>query len=313
MLHRSVILASILLCCSCSSGSVPECNAGADCASGACGADGRCLSIPDVGADSRADTVETSADAIGHDGDAIDAAPLDGKVGCTPNADDVVSADEIPLAAGLKATFRIATNTAVATAGTATSGGRFLWDFSGALPGDRDALVETIPPASAWWAAKFPSATYGTGLPTSTDLLGIFEVTGAALLIEGQVSSSDGPSRTELTFGTKVPVLKFPLQPSAAWTTTTTVTGLTNGVGSAYQDTYDQKVDALGEAKTPFGTFRVLRLRTIFTRTVGLVSTVVRTYAFITDCFGPVATITSKPNETQAEFTTAAEVRRLAP
>jgi len=91
------------------------------------------------------------------------------------------------------------------------------------------------------------------------------------------------------------------------------VNGTTTGVPSSYTESYDAKVDAAGEVVTPFSTFHVLRVRTVLTRTVGALPTVVRTFAFVTDCFGPVVTLTSNPNETQDEFTQAAEIRRLAP
>jgi hypothetical protein len=52
---------------------------------------------------------------------------------------------------------------------------------------------------------------------------------------------------------------------------------------------------------------------TDLTRTVGALVTTQRTFTFVTDCFGPVAVITSQTDETQPEFTSASEVRRLAP
>lgn len=48
-------------------------------------------------------------------------------------------------------------------------------------------------------------------------------------------------------------------------------------------------------------------------RTVGAVPTVTRTYAFVTECFGTVATVVSRPNELSDEFTATSEIRRLAP
>ncbi|MEO7094268.1 MAG: hypothetical protein ABI175_13515, partial [Polyangiales bacterium] len=83
--------------------------------------------------------------------------------------------------------------------------------------------------------------------------------------------------------------------------------------GAFYTESYDVKVDAKGKVVTPFGEFSVLRLRTVLTRTVGALPTVTRTYGFVAECFGTVATITSNSNEASAEFTTAAEIRRLAP
>ena len=38
-----------------------------------------------------------------------------------------------------------------------------------------------------------------------------------------------------------------------------------------------------------------------------------RTYAFVTECYGNVASMVSGFNEVQEEFTRAAEIRRIAP
>jgi len=43
------------------------------------------------------------------------------------------------------------------------------------------------------------------------------------------------------------------------------------------------------------------------------VITVTRSDAFVAECFGPVATVTSQTDEQNDEFTNVAEVRRLAP
>ena len=91
------------------------------------------------------------------------------------------------------------------------------------------------------------------------------------------------------------------------------MTGFAQGVLANYTEKYSYQVDAHGTLKTPFGDFPVLRTRVVLTRTLGLLTTVVRTYLFTTECFGTVASIVSKDNEQKAEFTSAAEVQRLSP
>ena len=49
------------------------------------------------------------------------------------------------------------------------------------------------------------------------------------------------------------------------------------------------------------------------TRTVGALITTRRTFGFVSECYGTVATIVSKDYEAGAEFTTAAELWRLTP
>jgi hypothetical protein len=108
-------------------------------------------------------------------------------------------------------------------------------------------------------------------------------------------------------------VLGFPLKQAASWTSDADVSGTAAGYPSAYHETYDNQVDAAGTLKTPLGTFDVLRVRVLLTRTVGLVQTTTRTFAFVSECYGTVATITSDSNESAVELTHASEVRRIAP
>ena len=65
---------------------------------------------------------------------------------------------------------------------------------------------------------------------------------------------------------------------------------------------------------TPYGEFPVLRVATDLTRTSGFTTLATsRTYTWVAECFGPVATATSQDFESSAEFTNIREVRRLAP
>ena len=100
---------------------------------------------------------------------------------------------------------------------------------------------------------------------------------------------------------------------NATWMTTSTVTGVAQGLPVAYYETYQSSVDAFGSLKTPYAVFDVLRVNTLLTRMVGGVTSTIRTFAFVTDCFGTIATIVSNTDELTTEFTSAAEITRLAP
>jgi hypothetical protein len=108
-------------------------------------------------------------------------------------------------------------------------------------------------------------------------------------------------------------VTEFPIRAGATWSTTSTITGVTSGVPSAYTERYEQMVDAVGELTTPFGTFDVLRTRVELTRTVGAAITTSRSYLFSSEFYGTVASIASNDYETELEFEQAREVRRLTP
>jgi hypothetical protein len=303
------LLVSLTAACSSTPREATGCRVGADCVSGACGIDGKCLpkTETDAQADVTTDTGEVAEDT---------SAPSDVAeevLGCAPNHDGKIESKEVPLAAGLKATFRFAKNASFATAGVAKPDGTKKWDLSVAFPGDTDTVVRTESPTGAWYASKYPTATYATPLSGSSDLLGVFKVDPAAILLQGVASPADGVAKTELTYAPAVATLSFPLAVGSAWKTTSNVTGTAMGVAVFYTESYDQKVDAKGELVTPFGTFDVLRVKIVLTRTVGAAITITRTYAFVTECFGTVASVTSNPNELSEEFTTAAELRRIAP
>jgi hypothetical protein len=313
MTTRSLTLAAVFFATGCAASNERECTSGSECASGACSSDGAC--VPSA---TPKDTGGVTSDAEADSGAMSDAPSSDTpsdtpSTGCMPNKDGTINADEVPIRAGLKATFRVAENASFATAGTALSDGRRKWDLSMALAGDRDALVTTRELAGTWYGGKFPGASHSTELSLTSDLLGVFQTTAAALLLVGVVSPTESSTKTELKYATPPQAIQFPLQLNKTWKVTSNVSGTASGIATFYTETWDSKVDARGELVTPFGTFDVLRVRTILTRQVGVVTTITRSFAFVTECYGTIATITSRANETQEEFTTAAELRRIAP
>jgi hypothetical protein len=236
-------------------------------------------------------------------------------MGCIPNRDGTIERSEVFFQPGLRATFR---TSGAASYDTRGDGGTF-WDFTGALAGDTGRLVETKPIAGEWFAADFPDAGYATELGQGTDLLGVFAATSDALYLQGVVSSTDGATSTRLRYAPWVKVLQFPLTNGAQWSTDTSVSGRYNGLVIGFNlpvqnEAYSMQVDRAGTALTPFASFPVLRVRTTMVRSLSLLPPVtIRSFTWNTECFGTVATVTSENNETSAEFTDAAEVRRLSP
>jgi hypothetical protein len=308
---RGVSIALALLSSSavaCASSSSRECNVGSDCASGACSVEGMCVALPDSGPGADAGTDARSADA---------SSPTDSPVStdgsCIASDSGTILQSQVVFMAGLHATFLTADDVTVSTAGETLPDGSRVWDFSGALPGDKDVLVETLPVTGAWYAASFPQASYASQLSDTSSLLGLFQFTSSNLLLEGVVSPDAGATQTKLTYSPAVSTLQFPLNVGASWSTNASVTGTADGVPVVYTEDYTSSVDAQGTLKTPLASFEVLRVGTVLTRTVGIEKTVIRTFIFVTDCYGSVATITSQDNESSTEFTTAAEIQRIAP
>ena len=297
---RAWFAAIALLLCStiaaCGSGSEQACAKDTDCASGFCKADGTC------------GPAETDAGA-GDDG------TTDGQTAvCVPNHDGVITLAELPFAAGRMGKFRIATNATWDTSGVAMMGGARRWDLSGALANDQDRDLALAAPSGTWWAPTFPNATYSTQLVSSSDLRGVFQLGSTNLNLLGVVSPDGGTYKTELEYDAPAQILEVPLQAGATWSSSSTVSGYAQGAIVAYAEAYDSRVDRFGTMVTPYGEFPVLRVVTDLTRTAGFTTLATkRTFTWVAECFGPVATASSQDFETDDEFTDIAEVRRLAP
>jgi hypothetical protein len=306
-------LAALLTACSDGGGAV-ICRVNADCASNVCLPDGTCLPAGDDADVADADPTTPDADPTAPDaGPAADAATAV----CSPSGDFQITRAENPVKPGLEATFRVAVDATIpSTAGSAGPGGRRAWDLAGALAGDTAMLLETLPVEGQWFADDFAGATYAIRLSETSDLLGVFELTDTALLLRGVVSPQKTGAYTELTYTPPATILSYPVEKGKSWSSTSEVTGTASGVPIVgfTSEKYESLVEYEGTLATPFGQFdRVVRVTTKLTRTVGLQTTIKQSHAFVTECFGTVATITSKDNPASKEFTSAAEVRRLAP
>ncbi len=299
---------SVLVLAGCSSSPEAACTVGADCASGICRSDGTCAPVQgDSGGEQESSTPNDASSPS-------DASKTDAPItGCVPNNDGTITASEAPLQAGLHAKYRYAANVTFSTAGQTQGDGSRIWDMTGALTGDQDVIVDTTSLANTWYASSFATASYTTPLSPTSNLLGVFRFGGNELALEGVVSPSQQGQFTNVNYNPEAIAIQFPLTMNATWSSTSTIQGTASGVTAYYFENYQSKVDAYGKAKTPFGTFDVLRIATVLTRTVGPTVTITRTYGFFAECATQVATIVSQADEPSAEFTNASLVERLAP
>lgn len=326
----------------CGEDAAGPCRVAADCASGVCLPDGRCASPGDTGDDvdvlfpgdigdagdvTGDGTDDTPSDSTPSDttAPADTAPPLDtasdtGDTGaadsdtspsCLPNRDGVITRAEVPIAPGLSATFLVASDVSFDSRGDTNADPR--WDMAQAFTGETRALVTTLDPTDTWYGPDFPTATYATKLADDGDLLGVFEAKDDGLYLLGVVSPEDGLFRTELAYDPPARILAYPLTLEKTWTSTSSVSGLTNGVVTFASETYEGKVDASGRLSTPFATFDVLRAVVTLDRWVGAALYFDVSHFFVTECFGTVATLRSEAYVTGPELDTAAELRRLSP
>jgi hypothetical protein len=257
-----------------------------------------------------------AGDAVSSDADTNAAmADTGGPIGpgsCLPNHDGTITRAEVTLAASLKVKWRAAGPAQIDLAGVKQADGSLAWDLSGALAGDHLLAMMTEPIAGAWYASKFANATYASRLAESADLLGVFEATDKALLLRGVVSPQAGLTQTLLTYDPPVEVLAFPLTTGQKWQRTSTVTGQAQGIPLIYYtETWSVDVDAHGTLKTPLGAFPVLRARVNLDKTVGVVTTHLRSQLFLAECYGTVAAADADTTDTAIDFTKATSVRRI--
>ncbi len=294
---------SISALAACGSSASTVCTSDDQCTSHFCRADGTCGPAPiDGGEGSGSNMADGGSTAL-----------------CVPNHDGTISANEVPLAANKMANFRIATSATWSTQGTASTGNTRTWSLTGALANDADRAVTLDAPAGTWWAGHtgFATATYTTTLAAGSELQGVFHVDSSGVTLLGVVSPSGGSGSTELIYSPPAQILAVPFAASSMWTSTSTVTGHSAAfpLGVNYTEKYVSNVDQTGTMATPYGEFPVLRVGTVLTQfqTGFAPYLTVRSYAWIAECFGSVATATATSSETNTEFSNDAEVRRLIP
>jgi len=305
----------------CEASTIPQCTVNADCASGTCLANGQCMTAGGADGGGGTDTSVTTRPAEA--GPGVDAGsdtsvtppPSGDAGGCMADDSGMIARDQLFYEPGLHATFLVADNVTVSTAGTTQPDGTRVWDYSGALSGDEDVIVQTLPLMGAWYASSFPGSGYASPLSHTEPLLGVFTAGQTALVLNGVVSETSGTMQTNLNYNPPATTLTFPIAMGATWQSTSTVSGTAEGIPSTYTEEYQSTVDAQGTVITPFGSFPVLRVVTVLTRTVAFIPTYTESFLFMTPCFGTVASITSQTSQANTgtgEFTDVAEIQRLA-
>jgi len=233
---------------------------------------------------------------------------------CVPDHDGSITRAELPLVAGRMANFKIATAATFATAGTVAGNGTRTWNLDLALANDAQKAVTLLAPTGQWWTSAFPDATYAVELAEGSDLIGVFQLTDAALFLLGVVSPEPGTFRTQLEYEPPAKILALPVAMAATWTSTSTISGTAQGLITTYTERYTATVDVAGTMTTPYGDFPVIRVATDLERTSGFATlSTSRSFAWMAECFGSVANVTSQEFESAQEFDDPAEVRRIAP
>lgn len=229
---------------------------------------------------------------------------------CTFNGDGTITRSEESFTVGLGALFAV--NSAGSTVPVNNVQQNGVWDFSAAVSGEAKQFDQLVDPSGQWWAADFTGATYGERIDDGQQAYGVFRVSGDKLEMMGVVSQQSGVNQTELKYATPIVALQFPLSVGTTWTSESDVSGTADGVLFYAHEKYVFSVDQRGTTRVPAASFDTLRLKMSYTQTYGALVTTRITYLHLAECYGAVARVRSQDNETSADFTQAAEYRRLA-
>jgi len=230
---------------------------------------------------------------------------------CVPNRDGVITADELPIALGATLTYYAGSNRTVNL--VAQNG---VYDLSMENAADTVVAVGPVALGPQWYAADFPTGQFVVDAGGGLD--GIYHQDATALWLDGTASQQEMPTanQTLVHYADSIALLRFPLQDGETYSTTAMLVDTTvDGLPLQGTDKVDVDVAEGAELDVPYVQFSpILRVRTNVTRTPSTGTPVVnkRTTLFMFECFGEVARAESNADEPNADFTTAAYLRRFA-
>lgn len=231
---------------------------------------------------------------------------------CVPNRDGVITEDEMPIAFGATARYYASpagVMRTIATSGTA-------WDLSEEYPDDVVIALGPTKIKDQWYGSEFASAQFAADAGSGLD--GIYHQDAQGLWLDGTASREEAPAggKTLIRYPQPLPVLRFPIEGGDAFEATGVISdGIVNGLPFIGTDEITVEVTGDGRVDVPYVRFSpALRVLTLVTRTPSTGTPVVtrRNVIFLFECFGEVARAESRTDEPNAEFTTAAYLRRFA-
>lgn len=238
---------------------------------------------------------------------------------CVPNLDDQIGSDELPVGFETPVSYRINPTDETRTVdlvGLVDDEGAHVWDFSTDHTSDQELVIEAAAPGDRWYAGEFPDAEFVAPLDAGGTLEGVYRRSEAGVFLLGYASVEEQPARgkTLVAYTEPVAIYRFPLEEGAEWVSVGEVRNATvRDLPYAGRDVYSISVDATGELWLPDFQFeQVHRVRTDLTIEPSAGDGVTRKQvSFVFECFGEVARVVSDDGETEKNFETAVELRRL--
>jgi hypothetical protein len=238
---------------------------------------------------------------------------------CVPNLDGRIESSEMQAAPGVPVAYLISpagVERTVNVAGTIDPEGHFLWDWSADLADDAVLRVSATALADQWYADSFPEGQFVVPLDAAGTIESVYRQDDDALWLLGMASAQQDPpeGRTLLAYSAPVAMYRFPVEPGGSWVSVGEVReGTYRGLPYAGRDVYEVSVDGTGRLRLPdleFTQAHRVRTRVTTEPAVGAPASR-RQVSFLFECFGEVGRAASRPDEPEADFTTAAEWRRF--
>jgi hypothetical protein len=255
---------------------------------------------------------------------------------CVPNGDGRIEWSEFVAdpSLGINAIYTTnspgSTATVPAVGGVEQDDGSYAWDFSATDGGtDTQWTIALGVPQDAWFADRFPDATYTVGLDASEEILGVYRVNDSAERLEllGMATAEQADGGV-LVYEQPVVVFDFPLVVGNRWDNEQ-VQADGHWDGEDYpadfgwhgtvtlHHSYRFEVDRAGSLEAPMGGFEVLRLRAdqrmeaVNSLYGGFAEETLISYFYVAECTGLVARVRSVADERDPDFTQASEYLRL--
>ncbi len=241
---------------------------------------------------------------------------------CVPNLDGRIESRELAPQIDIPANYLVnpaGKDRVVDLAGKTNAKGALSWQFGNDFADDTIAKLAAKQLKDQWFASSFATVKSPVVVPIDVGgrVQGVYTHEDAGFFLHG-IASNEPDARegkTLIVYAEPVMIYRFPLEPGAAWTSVgqTTKENFLRGLPYAGRDIYEVRVDGAGEVGLPdFVLTQALRVRTKLTiePAAGKVTTQ-RQVGFLFECLGEVTRATSKLDETDENFTAAAELRRL--
>jgi hypothetical protein len=238
---------------------------------------------------------------------------------CVPNLDGKIDSSEVQAAIDIPISYLVSPageDRAVDVAGLVGTDGTFRWDFGTDFATDQIAKITPGTITGKWYEASFPPDAFVTPFDAGGSVENVLVQDDQSLWLLGLASREPSPpeGKTLVVYQAPVELLRFPIQPGTEFVSVGKIeNGMIRGLPYAGTDTYETLMDGIGEITLPalvFTQAHRVRTRVTLAPAVGA-STSRRQVAWYFECFAEVVRATSKPDEPEADFTVAAEVRKI--